>query len=217
MGELVLACALSFIAGTLCGIGLTIYVRRRNILVRPAPATEYEKPSKDKDEVAFTDPSTGLATRRYLDVFLEKEVRRSKRLHKPLSIAALDIDDFRAVRNRYGQELIERSLREAGMALRSILRDYDIIARYSEGRLLVVLPETSAEQAHQAAQRILDCLQPIKLGRTPISFSIGLASLPDHATESQELIYAAHHALNTGRGSSETNRIYFPPATPRAA
>lgn len=217
MGESVLACALSFVAGTVCGSFLTIYVRRRNLLVRPAPTAEHEEPFRARDEAAFTDPSTGLATRRYLDVFLEREVRRSKRLRKPLSIAAVDIDDFRTIRNRHGQESIERVLREAGMALRNILRDYDIIARYSEGRLLVVLPETSAEQAQQAAQRMLDCLQPIKLGRNPISFSIGLASLPDHASDPQELIHAAHHALNTGRGSGETNRVYFPPATARAA
>ncbi len=157
-------------------------------------------------EEGYVDDITGLANQRYLKMFIGKEISRAERSQKPLSLAVFDIDGFKKISEDMNQEEVDKILVNVGQSLKSGLRDYDLVGRYSAGRFLVVLPEASLESALEISERLHHCLANIRINGREITVSAGIASYPDHASDAEELINAAHHALNTGRFSS-TSRI----------
>ena len=86
------------------------------------------------------DPLTGLFNRRYLEDFLELEVDRSLRSRQPLGVMMLDIDNFGAFNDTFGQEAGDALLRELGRFLQSNIREADIACRYGCGEFGLVLP-----------------------------------------------------------------------------
>ncbi|MGC8863187.1 MAG: GGDEF domain-containing protein [Armatimonadota bacterium] len=199
---------IGFVLGTVCGSVLVSTLRRRQIPDGPAGAVSVEEDARRDDEASFIDPATGLASRRYVEMFLSKEISRSERLGKPVSAAVFDVDDFRTLARDAGRDAVDAALGEMGQRLRALLRDYDVIGRYSDGRLVVVLPESSVEQAVEAAARLLGSLGSLRLAGKLMSVSVGLATFPDHASNAEELLNSAHHALNTGRASGSNSRIH---------
>jgi diguanylate cyclase (GGDEF)-like protein len=151
------------------------------------------------DDSAFVDSATGLANRRYVEMFLNREISRADRLTRPLAVAVFDLDDSRKLAETSGPEALEGALREIGARLKSELRDYDVIARYSAGRLIVALPESSMEHALEVVERLHASFASVRMGNKPVSVSVGLAAFPEDAADADGLINSAHRALNSGR------------------
>jgi diguanylate cyclase (GGDEF)-like protein len=156
-------------------------------------------PERAEDTAVFLDPSTGLANRRYLELFIRGELGRSERMGKRMSLAVFDIDGLTRLTDSRGSEPVECAVREIASRLKTGLRDYDVLARYSAGRIAAVLPEIGPEQALEVAERLHRLLESVRLGDAPVSVSVGIASFPEHASTVEDLINSAHHALNRGR------------------
>lgn len=137
----------------------------------------------------YVDSATGLANRRYMEMFLEREVGRSHRLGKAVSVAVFNLDDSVGLSSTQ----LDDASAEVGRVLAAEVRGYDVVCRYSEGRIVVVLPETTPDLALEVAERLRS------LARKACRVSCGLATCPTHADTAQELINAAHHALNRGK------------------
>ena len=171
------------------------------------PCEQTERPSsecfaitqRDDEDTAFVDHATGLANRRYVDMFLKREISRADRLARPLAAAVFDLDDSRKLAEVSDPEALEGVLREIGARLKSELRDYDVIARYSSGRLLVILPESTPEQALEVVERLHESLGSLRMGKQAVSVSVGLAAFPEDAADADGLVNSAHRALNSGR------------------
>jgi len=103
---------------------------------------------------AITDGLTGAYNRRYLDDFLNIEVKRSQRYQRPMSILLLDMDYFHACNEKAGHQAGDRALRDVVQLLNLGVRSVDLVARYGGEEFMVVLPETEAEGAMEVAQRI---------------------------------------------------------------
>ncbi|MHB9035658.1 MAG: GGDEF domain-containing protein [Armatimonadota bacterium] len=176
------------------------------------PETEIE--TKDSDSI-FTDPATGLANRRYLEMFLKNELSRSERADRPLSIAIFDLDDFKNARDGTDNAAGE-SLMAMGESLKSAIRDYDLVAAYSPTRLVVVLPEASAPEAEEIASRLHRSVTSVRLRGKPISVSVGISTFPDHGSTVEDLINASHRALNQGRFLGP-NRVHSCCEMPKAS
>jgi two-component system cell cycle response regulator len=200
--------AVGFVLGTAFGTTLAALLRRRAAGDAPATPAVARDESHEEDEASFVDPSTGLASRRYVEMFLRRELSRSERLRRPVSVAVFDLDGFRVVAERVGQDAIDTALAEMGDRLRSELREYDVVGRYSDGRLIVALPESSVDQAFEAAERLAASVATLRLAGSPISLSVGVATFPDHASDADGLINSAHHALNRGRASSTAGHVH---------
>lgn len=157
----------------------------------PVPATD----AGSADPASFVDAATGLANRRYLDMFLQREVGRAQRFRKPVSVAVFNVDD--AV--KLPADVVEQALVQAGEALTDAVRDYDVVARYAQARMVVALPEAPFDEALEVTERLRASLGSLSVGRTPISISVGLATFPDHGVTVEELVNAAHHFLNRGK------------------
>ena len=105
--------------------------------------------------LSVADALTGCYNRRYIDEWLPPEVARAARYHRPLSIVFFDIDHFKPINDNYGHLTGDAVLRTVGQRLRSELREQlDWAGRYGGEEFVVVLPETTLEEAARFAERL---------------------------------------------------------------
>jgi diguanylate cyclase (GGDEF)-like protein len=103
---------------------------------------------------ANVDDLTGLANRRLCEEALEKEIARVGRSDEPLGLIVADLDDFKAVNDRYGHPAGDDVLRQFALVLRETVREVDIAARWGGEEFAVVLPGTDLAGAVNLAERI---------------------------------------------------------------
>jgi len=151
---------------------------------------------------SLIDPLTGLANRRYLEMFLHQEISRSERSGQPISVILIDIDNFRQLNDANGSESADRCLVAIGAGIKRMLREYDVVARYKDDEFVIVLPECDIDAASEAAHRLHSALScqvlPLRAG-----FSAGVASYPAYGTSVDDLLSSAHHALNRAKFSGK--------------
>jgi diguanylate cyclase (GGDEF)-like protein len=148
---------------------------------------------------ALIDGLTGLANRRQSEDALATEISRAARFDNALTVVLADLDDFKALNDRYGHPAGDAVLRAFADILEETLRDADLAGRWGGEEFLLLLPGTDKEGGMQLAERIRATLA----GRailTPdssaahVTASFGLATLAPGMTEA-ELVAAADAAL----------------------
>jgi diguanylate cyclase (GGDEF)-like protein len=146
--------------------------------------------------LAVTDPLTGLPNRRAFDEDLAAEVRRALRYGRPLSVIFLDLDNFKAVNDRYGHDYGDIALQQAATALRAHMRDTDRCYRLGGEELIVIAPETNVREALLAAERLRAAIERSAGPDAPVvTASFGVAELPTHAANGGALVRAADLAV----------------------
>lgn len=104
--------------------------------------------------VALVDPLTGLANRRAWDVDLGRHVEQVARTGRPVAVAVVDLDLFKAFNDTYGHLEGDALLREAAVAWREALRPYDTLARIGGEEFGVILPDTDEREAAAVIDRL---------------------------------------------------------------
>jgi diguanylate cyclase (GGDEF)-like protein len=127
--------------------------------------------------LARTDPLTGTANGRTFYDHAEQEVRRSERTGRALTLAYLDIDNFKAVNDRLGHPAGDDLLRQVADVIQRQTRAGDLVARLGGDEFAVLLAETDPVGAASALPRLRDTLMRRVAARGwPVSFSIGAAT-----------------------------------------
>ncbi|HEX2206338.1 MAG TPA: GGDEF domain-containing protein, partial [Longimicrobium sp.] len=139
-------------------------------------------------ELSLTDPLTGLANRRQLRLVLERSLAAARR-GESLTVAMLDLDDFKAVNEARGHIGGDRVLRGVADALAAEVRGSDLVARYGGDEFLVVLPGGNAASAASLLRRVRERLAG------EVSVSAGIAEYGPDAATPDELIEAADRRL----------------------
>jgi diguanylate cyclase (GGDEF)-like protein/putative nucleotidyltransferase with HDIG domain len=104
------------------------------------------------------------------------EVDRSRRHGRPLCVAAVDLDGFRAINGRHGRGVGDQVVVAVAQVLSRFMRTTDEVSRSAADEFLLLLPETNAEGAKQALTRLLLELEAVRVGPVEtISASIGVA------------------------------------------
>ncbi|MCW8935973.1 MAG: GGDEF domain-containing protein [Gammaproteobacteria bacterium] len=160
------------------------------------------------------DDVTGTYNRRYFDMVLEEEWKRSMREYTPLSILMVDIDYFKAYNDNFGHQAGDVCLFSVGKLLSSQLkRSADFTARYGGDEFAIVLPNTSVEHARLLAERLKRSVEEarIKAAKEDVSpwvtVSIGLATTTAEFDQSSTtLVKAAEGCLQESKRAGR-NRV----------
>lgn len=137
--------------------------------------------------LTIIDALTGIHNKRYLLEFLDRELARSARHHRPLSLVMLDIDRFKLVNDELGHLAGDFTLREMVSLVKEAIRKEELFARYGGEEFIVVLPETNREGALQMAERLRQLVEGhdfhYEERHYKITISLGLV-----ATEGEETL-----------------------------
>jgi diguanylate cyclase (GGDEF)-like protein len=157
---------------------------------------------------AIRDPLTSLFNRRYLDETLPREIHRALREEESLAVVMIDLDHFKRFNDQWGHEAGDIVLLGVAEALLDGLRASDIACRYGGEELLVVMPGADADEAVRRITAIAAQARSVGarvMGREieAITFSAGVATVPEHGDSAEVLVRAADRALymakETGR------------------
>jgi diguanylate cyclase (GGDEF)-like protein len=148
---------------------------------------------------ALVDGLTGLANRRQADEALASEIARTERLGGPVGLILADVDDFKAVNDRFGHPTGDVVLRDLAETLRENVREIDTAARWGGEEFAVILPGTDLEGAAQVAERIRAALAEREIpsvdgAHLHVTASFGVA-VSNPTTTVQQLVEAADEAL----------------------
>ena len=105
-------------------------------------------------ELSLRDPLTGLYNRRHADHELPRLVAASQRHGRPLAMAMADLDRFKLVNDQHSYSVGDEVLRRFAQIVQSTARGADVITRYGGEEFLIVMPETTLEQAHVLCERL---------------------------------------------------------------
>jgi diguanylate cyclase (GGDEF)-like protein len=157
---------------------------------------------KRSQYLATHDHLTRCYNRRYLTDFLDREVARFKRYKQPFTFLMLDLDHFKQINDQFGHEGGDQVLLHIGFRLQDFFRAVDCVARLGGDEFAAVLPDCGAEEALKVADRLVKTLaEPAaKEGLSPeiakmVSFSVGVACMPAHTNDKDELIRLADEAM----------------------
>ncbi len=158
--------------------------------------------------VANIDSLTGLYNRGYFDQIFQKEILRNARYGHSLSVVLIDIDFFKQINDEFGHEIGDNVLLWVGSILSSRTRRTDIVARYGGEEFVVLLPETSTENAKIVAEKIRSTIEKESKTNSPkqITVSIGVASHPHNGSNGKIVLKAADAALYQSKHSGR-NRV----------
>ncbi|MGY1743760.1 MULTISPECIES: diguanylate cyclase domain-containing protein [unclassified Blastococcus] len=150
------------------------------------------------EELAATDPLTGLANRRRLQEQVETALWDARARGDALALLFLDLDGFKAVNDRFGHAAGDGLLQEVASRLRQRLRRRDLVARLGGDEFLVALPDLSAGNAAAEARRVADDLvaavcRPVDVHGAPVfvGASVGIAVAPADGDEFAALLHLA--------------------------
>jgi len=174
-----------------------------------ALAVEKARLFEDVRTKALTDHLTGAGNRHCLQLqgpfFYEKAKRESRRI----CALMVDLDRFKRVNDTWGHEVGDAMLRESSALIQRCLRGYDLFFRYGGEEFLVLLPDTSARDAAEVAERIRLVLEATpRAGVDPSpTASIGLGSVvPPGSSSLSDLIRMADQALYEAKNAGR-NRV----------
>lgn len=135
-------------------------------------------------ESALRDALTGLYNRRHLLTVAEYERTKRARSRQPLSVILVDLDDFKSINDTLGHDAGDAVLKAAAERMRDAVRKQDTVARWGGEEFLILLPDTTADQARDVAERIRCALYetPVTHGGQQVAMS-GSFGVTDHRSD----------------------------------
>jgi len=170
---------------------------------------ELENVNRKLASMSLIDPLTGLGNRRAMQVDIMKTHAASIRHDKPYTVALLDIDYFKKYNDHYGHQKGDKVLQDVAHSFKESIRSTDFLYRYGGEEFLVLMPETSAQEAKILMARIVGDLAKLKIEHTKspmqvVTTSAGAAesaSSPKRLTTWRQVIEIADKCLYKSKES----------------
>ncbi|MBL8966185.1 MAG: diguanylate cyclase [Spirochaetaceae bacterium] len=178
-------------------------VLRAKVAELAAAEGELEKAKVQLERLGAIDALTGLANRRKLDAYLEREFAGAAKQKNQLAALMIDIDSFKAYNDRYGHQAGDECLRRvAGCLTASIDRSTDLITRYGGEEFFILLPDTDLEGARIVGQKLRAAVEALAIPHgesrvaSVVTISVGCAVIrPEPGDEVAGLVTSADRAL----------------------
>ena len=161
---------------------------------------------------SITDDLTGLGNTRHFHRSLADVMTRGR----PVSLVILDLDNFKAVVDRYGHLAGARSIAQIGRAIGRLARPGDVPARFGGDEFVIVLPDTDTEEAHRLAESVRKAIEACEqlddedVDLSRVTASVGVATFPVHAADAESLFRQADAAMYSAKRSGK-NRVSVAP------
>jgi diguanylate cyclase (GGDEF)-like protein len=165
-----------------------------------------------ESSMARTDSLTGLLNRRGFLEVARREIARSARSGRPLTVALVDVDRFEEVNDLRGQEAGDDLLGGMGMAMRAAMRAVDASARLGGDEFAILLPDADSASIEAVLDRLrLVLMQAAAEHGAPVTVSLGAATFLRPPSSLDEMLRAAgrmlHDAKASGRSAVRHDRI----------
>ena len=174
-----------------------------------AQCDELSKMNQILETQATTDGLTGLKNHRAFQQRLALDFERSARYQTSLSLLLLDVDKFKQYNDTFGHPAGDEVLKNVAQILQSIARSTDLVARYGGEEFVIVLPETDAQGASEAAERIRAAIAGANWDKRGITISVGAASVRINTASPSMLIEEADKALYVSKGFGRNCVTHF--------
>lgn len=151
---------------------------------------------------ATTDYLTGLPNARSLFLQLNRELARSTRSNKPLTVMVCDMDGFKQVNDRYGHLEGNRVLQLFARRVSESCRDYDLVARMGGDEFVVVMPDVRPDDAHFKVNHLRELAKEAGreiCGEDLLSLSVGQALYPTDGLDAEGLLAEADRRMYTDK------------------
>lgn len=163
------------------------------------------------NDMLFIDDVSGLYNHRYLDIALEREMRRVERYASHLAVLFIDVDSFKQVNDTHGHLVGSRVLSEFGALIKKSVRNVDIVIRYGGDEYTAILIETTCQTAELVAERIRRQVEAHHFSGAEgqiirLTCSIGYACCPEDTASKDVLLEMADRAMYVGKTSGK-NRV----------
>jgi diguanylate cyclase (GGDEF)-like protein len=157
---------------------------------------------------ALRDPLTGLYNRRYMEDVLERYANLAERNGSSLSAIMIDLDQFKRLNDEHGHAVGDAVLRAVASSIVGAIRPSDVACRYGGEELVVLLPDCSLGEAVGKAELLRGRIESLSdIHGTRITASLGVATMPETATNMTEILPSADAALyrakQAGRNRAE--------------
>jgi diguanylate cyclase (GGDEF)-like protein len=158
----------------------------------------------DRERLGRLDFVTGVGNARSLFERARLEMERARRYHHPISVAYVDLDDFKGINDRHGHMVGNAALRDVATIMRSSLRSSDVVARVGGDEFVILLIETGPEEAVAAARKVQGEIRGRVDGNGwPVTVSIGLATFLIPPASVRELLRRADDLMYCAKRSGK--------------
>ena len=178
-----------------------------------APVLEAKRLMEHLRESSLRDAMTGLYNRRFLEEYVTTLVATATRQKKPFSVLMLDLDHFKQVNDTFGHESGDKVLKTLAEILAKSIRNSDLLIRYGGEEFLIILLESSTEDALHVAENIRNRVAETKISLPAAmlqkTISIGVAEFPLHADNFWQVVKFADVALYEAKKQGRNRVIRF--------
>lgn len=169
---------------------------------------------QETKRLSITDGLTGLFNSRHFYRYLDLEISRTKRYGSSFSLMLFDIDYFKKLNDTFGHQAGDEVLQELARILKSVSRETDVVVRYGGEEFVIILPNTSEEEAVALAERILQSVQETVITinareKVKITVSGGVASFPQNASTAKGLLNAADSAMYAAKTAGRNTVVCY--------
>jgi diguanylate cyclase (GGDEF)-like protein len=159
---------------------------------------------------AQSDALTGLYNHRYFHERLRGELQRASRLHEPVAVLMLDLDDFKRVNDIHGHAAGDDVLIGLAGTLLANIRVSDVVCRLGGEEFAVILPGSRSTDAERLAGRVIERVSASEFGPAGrLTISAGIAEGPEDASNPRELTACAEAAMMTAKARGKNQVIRF--------
>jgi diguanylate cyclase (GGDEF)-like protein len=158
---------------------------------------------------SFIDPLTNIANRRFFREILQRELHKSGRSNLPITIAYIDLDNFKNLNDTFGHMTGDELLKMIAGRISIMIRSYDLIARLGGDEFALILPDTDLENAKLIIERIRnELLNQIKEKKWLVTLSFGVIIFTDFNLSIEEMLHKADELMYIVKQNGKNNAKY---------
>jgi diguanylate cyclase (GGDEF)-like protein len=187
-----------------------VYSLRRNREKLSSANLALRETNEELHQISITDGLTGLFNRNHIMELLGREKSHAQLTHGRLSVLMIDIDYFKKINDTYGHPVGDTVMVRLAETLTASVRECDFVGRYGGEEFMVILPDSTVDNALITAERIRKNVGNLQFIEDRESFSVtvsvGVAGFPDNGERTESILTQADNALYQAKDEGR-NRV----------